>query len=194
MKKTINNSDGSTDLVTVITITHVDVNKTLILSALKKIMDKYIEFRQDSLDSDPQKAKSGEFKLYMKQIIKFEEMHYDSNQRIYDYGATNDSDSEVINPNQLLLANEEVEEVRQLILDNINKLLHRGDKINLLVDQTDRLTTSSSVFQKRAQSIKKKMWLSKTKFWILVGAGAIFVLYILIGVECGLPFYSSCLR
>lgn len=192
MKKTISNSDGSTDLVTVITITHVDVNKTLILSALKKIMDKYIEFRQDSLDSDPQKAKSGEFKLYMKQIIKFEEMHYDSNQRIYDYGATNDSDSEIINPNQLLVANEEVEEVRQLILDNINKVLHRGDKINLLVDQTDRLTTSSSVFQKRAQSIKKKMWLSKTKFWILVGVGVVFLVYILIGVECGLPFYASC--
>lgn len=192
MKKTISNSDGSTDLVTVITITHVDVNKTLILSALKKIMDKYIEFRQDSLDSDPQKAKSGEFKLYMKQIIKFEEMHYDSNQRIYDYGATNDSDSDIINPNQLLIANEEVEEVRQLILDNINKVLHRGDKINLLVDQTDRLTTSSSVFQKRAQSIKKKMWLSKTKFWILVGVGVVFLMYILIGVECGLPFYASC--
>lgn len=192
MKKTISNSDGSTDLVTVITITHVDVNKTLILSALKKIMDKYIEFRQDSLDSDPQKAKSGEFKLYMKQIIKFEEMHYDSNQRIYDYGAANDSDSEIINPNQLLLANEEVEEVRQLILDNINKVLHRGDKINLLVDQTDRLTTSSSVFQKRAQSIKKKMWLSKTKFWILVGVGVVVLVYILIGVECGLPFYASC--
>lgn len=203
MKKTIHNSDGSTDLVTVITITDADVNKTLILSVLKKITDKYVEFRLDIENNDNQgKAKSGEFKLYMNQIIKFEEMHYDSNQRIYNYGSingrgdrdgsTSPSANDVINPNQLLLANEEVEEVRNLMLDNINKLLHRGDKIHLLVDQTDRLTNSSLVFQKRAQSIKKKMWLSKTRLMIMLIAGGILLIYLLLGVECGLPFFSQC--
>ena len=89
----------------------------------------------------------------MNQIIKYEEMNYDSNQHIYNYGSTNENNedghpADQINPNQLLLANEEVDEVRQLMLENINKLLSRGDKINSLVDQTDRLNTSSLVFQK----------------------------------------------
>lgn len=102
----------------------------------------------------------------MNQIIKYEEMNYDSNQHVYNYGAINNrgSDDEsdgitgedVISPNQLLLANEEADEVRQLMLDNINKVMNRGDKINLLVDQTDRLTSSSLMFQKRAQLIKRK--------------------------------------
>ncbi|KAK6454693.1 synaptobrevin-domain-containing protein [Scheffersomyces xylosifermentans] len=210
MKKVITNSDGSSDLITVVTISHPNVNKTLILAILKKIMDKYIEFKHDAEANkhhSDQTAKLGEFKLYMNQIIKFEEMNYDSNSRIYSYGSSNRSgddedtettgllsNSEQINPNQLLLAHEEVDEVRQLMLENINKLLSRGDKINSLVDQTDRLTTSSSVFQKRAQQIKRKMWISKTKFiLILVGTGFL-LLYILLGSSCGFPLFDHCIH
>lgn len=201
IKKILNNADGSTDLITVLTIAHANMNKTLVLSILKKIMDKYIEFRQDAETSyDKTKSKIGEFKLYMSQIIKFEEMNYDSNQRMYNYGATNQEDeevnmdSEVINPRNLVLVNEEVEEVRQLMLDNINKLMSRGDKITLLVDQTDRLTSSSLVFQRRAQLIKRKMWLNKTKFYILLIAGVLVIIYILLGSACGYPLFNHCIH
>jgi vesicle-associated membrane protein 7 len=195
MKKNSSNSDGLSDMITVVTIAHANVNKTLILTILKKITDKYIDFRQDS-KIDPEPSKLGEFKLYMNQIIKFEEMNYDSNQHAYEYGRNSETDpllsSEVINPNQLLLANEEVDEVRQLMLENINKLLSRGDKINLLVDQTDRLTTSSLVFQKRAQQIKKKMWLSKWKFILLLSGVIVLIMYILVGSQCGYPIFDRC--
>ncbi|KAM3124630.1 hypothetical protein ACQ2H7_002085 [Candidozyma auris] len=141
-------------------------------------MDKYFEFRKDAAENADEQAASdhsarsklGEFKMYMTQIIKFEEMQYDSNQRMYNYGATKsndeDNDGGVITPNQLLLANEEVGEVRSLMLDNINKIMNRGDKISSLVDQTDRLTSSSSVFQRKAQAIRRKMWFSNAKFII----------------------------
>lgn len=201
MKKNISNSDGSNDLMTVITICHINMNKTLVLSALKKIMDKYIDFRRNienlqEVQPDQVKTKLGEFKLYMNQIIKFEEMNFETNKGMYSYGSTNDQDvdgeEQVINPNSLLLANEEVEEVRDLMLQNINKILARGDKINLLVDQTDRLTSSSLVFQKRTQQIKKKMWLANAKFKLALVAIAIFIIYIYVGSLCGYPFFSQC--
>lgn len=209
MKKTLHNADGSNDLVTVVCLAHQEVNKTLILSVLKKIMDKYFEFRLDLTNNEASsstdqlvKSKLGEFKLYMTQIIKFEEMQYDSNQRIYNYGAVNRSDDDsdgsstsrpdVITPNQLLLANEEVDEVRLLMLDNISKLMNRGDKINSLVDQTDRLTSSSLVFQKRAQSIKRKMWMSNAKFVLMLSGILLVLFYLFIGFECGYPFFGKC--
>lgn len=208
MKKAISNSDGSSDLITIISIAHVNVNKTLILSVLKKIMDKYIEFKQDiesSENNSPNQVKSklGEFKLYMNQIIKYEEMNYDSNQHVYNYGAINSQGSDeetenlapdVISPNQLLLANEEADEVRNLMLDNINKIMSRGDKINLLVDQTDRLTNSSLMFQKKAQLIKRKMWLSKSKFVLMIAGSVAFVIYLLIGSRCGFPKFGHCMN
>lgn len=206
MKKTLNNPDGSSDLVTVVTLCHHDVNKTLVLSILKKIMDKYFEFRKDAAENADEQAASdhlarsklGEFKMYMTQIIKFEEMQYDSNQRMYNYGATKSSDEDndggVITPNQLLLANEEVGEVRLLMLDNINKIMNRGDKISSLVDQTDRLTSSSLVFQRKAQAIRRKMWFSNAKFIIVCVCMLILVLYFFIGFECGFPFFGQCIR
>lgn len=213
MKKTLHNPDGSNDLVTVVTLAHHDVNKTLILSILKKIMDKYFDFRNDmssttenpeSLPEQQSKTKPGEFKLYMTQIIKFEEMQYESNQRMYNYGSINrgedDADGSdtpkggIITPNQLLLANEEVDEVRLLMLDNINKLMNRGDKINSLVDQTDRLTSSSLVFQRKAQAIKRKMWFSNAKFVIVCVSLFVLFLYFFIGIECGFPLFGHCIR
>lgn len=214
MKKTLHNPDGSNDLVTVVTLAHQDVNRTLVLSVLKKIMDKYFEFRQDLAASmadsangsgqteQQAKSKLGEFKLYMTQIIKFEEMQYDSNLRIYNYGAINrsgdDSDgissrSDVITPNQLVAASDEVEEVRLLMLDNINKILNRGDKINSLVDQTDRLTSSALLFQKRARTIKHRMWWANFKLGVLLSAIAAVLLYVFFGFECGFPFLQHCL-
>ncbi|CAH6718664.1 vacuolar v-SNARE Nyv1p [[Candida] jaroonii] len=202
MKKQVNNSDGSNDLITVISIAHANINKVLVLSVLKKIMDKYIEFKQDienNNDNDKVRSKLGEFKLYMNQIIKFEELNYSTNQKVYNYGSVDDGDEEsnggeVINPRNLVLVNEDVEEVRQLMLDNISKLMNRGDKINLLVDQTDRLTTSASVFQKRAQVIRRRMWLSTSKFYILVALGGLLVLYFLASFTCGFPFFDRCVH
>ncbi|KAK6461066.1 synaptobrevin-domain-containing protein [Scheffersomyces coipomensis] len=220
MKKALVNKDGSTDLITVVTIAHSEVNRALIITVLKKIIDKYIDFKQETENSDPDtinnnninnsnpinsannspsqtKSRLGEFKLMMNQIIKFHELEYSSNAQIYNYGAIEGTDgesSQSINPNQLLLANEEVDEVRQLMLDNINKLLSRGDKINLLVDQTDRLNTSSSVFQKRAQQIKRKMWFGNMKFILAIAAVIFVILYLFIGQSCGFPFFSRCLH
>ncbi|ODV79651.1 synaptobrevin-domain-containing protein [Suhomyces tanzawaensis NRRL Y-17324] len=201
MKKVFSNSDGSSDLITVVVISHYNVSKTLILTILKKITDKYIDFKKElGSGNDPNqqeqaKVRLGEFKLYMTQIIKVEEMNFDSNQSSYRYGSTDEGDdaNDSINPNQLLLANEEVDEVRLLMLDNINKLLSRGDKINRLVDQTDRLTTSSLVFQKKAQQIKRNMWIGKTKFYLALGGGIALLFYLLLGSLCGFPLFSHCI-
>lgn len=212
MKKNFQNQDGSNDLVTVVALAHQDVNKTLILSVLKKIIDKYFEFSKEiSRENSPANHgeqqppnKLGEFKLYMTQIIKFEEMQYDTNQRMYNYGATDQSRStsppngsysdEVITPNQLLLANEEVGEVRSLMLDNINRIMNRGDKINLLVDQTDRLQTSSLVFQKKAQLIKRKMWFRNVKLVAILSIIFAALIYFFVGFECGFPAFGHCIH
>jgi len=200
MKKYMN-VDGSRDLVTIVSIAHNDVNKTFILVVLKTIMDKYIDFKNRQQDqNDPaSKAKPGEFKLYMKQIIKHEEQNYDVNHQSYNYGSTNDANDgsgsvNQIGPNQLLLANEEVGEVRQLMLDNIHKLLSRGDKINSLVDQTDRLNTSSLVFLKKAQQIKRRMWFHKTKFILSAIGGILVLLYLFIASQCGFPLFNQCIN
>lgn len=222
MKKTLHGADGGTDLVTVVTLAHQNVNRTLVLSTLKKIMDKYFEFREDlgrtatasaldagdaapgspqTLHEESNLGKLGEFKLYMTQIIKFEELQYDTNRRMYSFGAAGLGDrysdqepGEIITPNSLVSATEEVDEVRSLMLENINKILGRGDKISSLVDQTERLQSSSVMFQKNALAIKRQMWWSNIKFFGILGGIGLVLLYLFVGVECGYPFFSECIH
>lgn len=205
MKKSMLNSDGSNDLLTVIAIANVNVNKILVLSVLKKIMDKYITFKREAERNSelqqPDKSRLSAFKPMMNKIIKDEEQRYSTNNHAYKYGAiARDEeadapiDSDVIGPNQLLLANEEVGEVRQLMLDNINKVMSRGDKITTLVDQTDRLNSSSLMFQRRAQTIKRKMWMQNARFTLMVALVAAGLMYLLFGVECGFPFFDRCIN
>lgn len=205
MKKVLYNRDGSNDLVTTLCIAHATMNRTLILTILKKIMDRYIEFsnsKENNIQNSGASAarlKSGEFKLYMTQIIRYEEMNYESNYLNHGYGSTDNQGEgangrDVVLPSQLVLANEEAEDVRQLMLDNINRVMNRGDKINSLVNQTDELTTSSLLFQKKAQQIRKKMWLSKSKILLIIIASLLVFAYLGVGLECGLPFYSHCFK
>ncbi|OBA24154.1 synaptobrevin-domain-containing protein [Metschnikowia bicuspidata var. bicuspidata NRRL YB-4993] len=209
MKKLLQNPDGGFDLVTVVVLAHQDVNKTLVLAVLKKIIDKYFEFRLDlaceSITSEhAAKVKLGEFKLYMNQIIKFEEVQYDLNLALYSYGATRNGrdnnagsptpNSEIITPNQLVSANEDVDEVRLLMLDNINKILGRGDRIGTLVDQTERLQASSLILRKNAASVKRKMWFNNARSVVLIATVSVSCLYLVLGFECGYPFFQTCLR
>lgn len=187
MKKIQNTGDGCSDLITMVVIAHVNVNKALVLTVMKNIIEKYLGFR---LMANNNKQQLGEFKMYMNQIIKFEEMNYDLNQAHYNYGTTSDG---TVTPNQLVLADEEVNEVRELMLDNINKILDRGDKIDSLVDQTAQLSSLLVVFKKRAQQIKRHMWTAKMKFTLAVLAAFVMLLYILIGAECGYPFFNHCI-
>lgn len=201
MKKLLANNDGSSDLITVVTIVHHNVNKTLVLTILKKITDKYIEFKRDAGHSaGEQKPRLGEFKLYMNQIIKYEEMNYEAHRHEYNYGGSRNASEtdlllgqDAINPSQLLLVNEEVEEVRQVMLSNINKLLSRGDKINLLVEQTDRLTSSSLLFQKKAHQIKRDMRLNAWQFYALLVSALVAIVYLMMGGVCGFPAFGRCI-
>lgn len=198
MKTTIATPEGGRDLVTVLAIAHVAVSKMLVLLILKKITDKHTEFREDFNQSVAAGNKAhthniGEFKVIMTQIIKTEENFYDLNRHPYsNYGSTRDQNTETqMGLSQLVLAHEEVEEVRQLMLDNINKLLARGDKIGLLVDQTDRLTSSLLLFQRQAHVIKRRRW-SKAQFIMASTLALILITYVVAGSLCGFPSFGNC--
>lgn len=199
MKTTIPTAVGGRDLVTVVAIAHLSVSKTLVLLTLKMITEQYTEFRQDpNLQSPGHVPNVGEFKLHMVQIIKTEENRYDSELLLQaNYGLNRPTDSSQdprqIGPSQLVLAHEEVEEVRQLMLDNITKLLARGDKVSLLVDQTDRLTSSLLLFQRQAQIIQRRRW-SKFQWACATSFGVVVIIYVMAASLCGFPSLSKCRR
>ena len=55
----------------------------------------------------------------------------------------------------------ELEEVKGVMVENIEKVLERGEKIELLVDKTDRLNQTAFKFEKTSKQLKDVSFIIK---------------------------------
>lgn len=62
----------------------------------------------------------------------------------------------------------QIEDVKGVMVDNIEKVLARGEKIELLVDKTEQLNQSAKKFQRASKSLKSAMWWKNVKMWGLI--------------------------
>jgi Synaptobrevin/VAMP-like protein len=70
----------------------------------------------------------------------------------------------------------EIEDVRGIMSRNIEGLLERGERIDLLVDKTDRLGGSAREFRLRSRGLKRKMWWKNVKLMGLLGFVVVLIL------------------
>lgn len=87
----------------------------------------------------------------------------------------------------LRTAQREIEGVREIMTENIERVLERGERIDLLVDQTDRLGTTARDFRVRSRGLRRRMWWKNIKLMVLLVLVVIFLLYLFVGFGCGLP-------
>ena len=81
----------------------------------------------------------------------------------------------------------EIENVRGIMTENIERVLERGERIDLLVDKTDRLGVGAHDFRVRSRGLRRRMWWKNVKLMVLLGVVIIFLLYLFVGFGCGLP-------
>lgn len=87
----------------------------------------------------------------------------------------------------LRTAQREIEGVREIMTENIERVLERGERIDLLVDKTDRLGTTARDFRVRSRGLRRRMWWKNIKLMVLLGLVVVFLLYLFVGFGCGLP-------
>ncbi|KAG4418672.1 hypothetical protein IFR04_008208 [Cadophora malorum] len=104
-----------------------------------------------------------------------------------DYGTTKAGKEDAISNVQ-----GEIDNVRGIMSQNIESLLERGERIDLLVDKTDRLGGSAHDFRVRSRGLRRKMWWKNVKLMALLTLVVIFLIYLFVGFGCGLPGWSKC--
>ena len=92
----------------------------------------------------------------------------------------------------LASARKEVDSVRDIMSQNIEQVLERGERIDLLVDKTDRLGGSAHDFRLRSRGLRRRMWWKNVKLMVLVVVVVVFLLYLFVGMGCGLPAWGKC--
>uniref|UniRef100_A0A3B5MH17 Si:ch73-234b20.5 n=1 Tax=Xiphophorus couchianus TaxID=32473 RepID=A0A3B5MH17_9TELE len=78
----------------------------------------------------------------------------------------------------------QVNEVKVILKDNINKVLERGDKIDDLIGKTDDLQASADSFQRTSTRVARKYWWKNIKMMILIGAIVLIILILIILAAC----------
>jgi vesicle-associated membrane protein 7 len=92
----------------------------------------------------------------------------------------------------LASARKEIDNVHDIMTKNIERVLERGEGIDLLVDKTDRLGGSAREFRMRSQNLRRRMWWKNVKVMVLLGVVVIFLIYLFVGMGCGLPAWGRC--
>ncbi|KAL8761554.1 MAG: hypothetical protein Q9184_002319 [Pyrenodesmia sp. 2 TL-2023] len=86
----------------------------------------------------------------------------------------------------------DIDNVKGIMTENIERVLERGERIDLLVDKTDRLGVGAHDFRVRSRGLKRQMWWKNVKLMVLLGVVVVFLIYLFVGFGCGLPTWSRC--
>merc|ERR1711879_978739 len=87
--------------------------------------------------------------------------------------------------NKIAQINEKMAEVKGVMYTNIDKVLERGERIELLVDKSDNLNTQSFKFKKRAKKLKNQMLWQYVKTTMLLVLIVGLVIYFILAAACG---------
>ncbi|KAM4058850.1 synaptobrevin domain-containing protein [Hirsutella rhossiliensis] len=92
-----------------------------------------------------------------------------------EYGSTTGGRDDAIGN-----AKREIDDVRGIMTRNIESLLERGERVDLLVDKTDRLGGSAREFRVRSRGLKRQMWWKNVKLMALLALVIILIVVVIV--------------
>uniref|UniRef100_A0A7N0UNY0 Uncharacterized protein n=1 Tax=Kalanchoe fedtschenkoi TaxID=63787 RepID=A0A7N0UNY0_KALFE len=78
----------------------------------------------------------------------------------------------------------QVSEVKGVMMENIEKVLDRGEKIELLVDKTDNLQSQAQDFRHQGTQLRRRMWMQNMKIKLIVLAILIALILMIVLITC----------
>ncbi|CAL1530860.1 unnamed protein product [Lymnaea stagnalis] len=88
-------------------------------------------------------------------------------------------------PDQVAKVQNQVDELKSIMVKNIDQLAERGERLELLVDKTEDLNASSVTFKKTSRNLARSLWWKNVKLMVIIGVVLIVVIYFIISAACG---------
>lgn len=86
-----------------------------------------------------------------------------------------------------------IDEVKGVMIENIDRILERGEKIDLLVDKTETLERRADTFRSNATELKRKMWWKNFMMKVAIVVVILVVIFLVTLFACsegGVNFYK----
>ncbi|ORX36691.1 synaptobrevin-domain-containing protein [Kockovaella imperatae] len=82
-------------------------------------------------------------------------------------------------------AKTDLDNVKDIMVQNIDSILQRGERLDLLVDKTDTLAGQAYAFRRGARSVRRQQWWRNQRITVLTGVVCVLLFYILLAQFCG---------
>ncbi|KAF8400607.1 hypothetical protein HHK36_013906 [Tetracentron sinense] len=86
----------------------------------------------------------------------------------------------------------EMSQVRNVMIENIDKVLERGDRLELLVDKTATMQGNTFRFRKQARRFKNTAWWKNVKLTVALIFILLIIIYAVLAFVCHGPTLPSC--
>ncbi|XP_062097553.1 vesicle-associated membrane protein 711 [Humulus lupulus] len=86
----------------------------------------------------------------------------------------------------------EMSQVRNVMIENIDKVLERGDRLELLVDKTANMQGNTFRFRKQARRFRSAVWWRNVKLTIALIILLLVVAYVVLAFVCHGVLLPSC--
>ena len=80
----------------------------------------------------------------------------------------------------------QIETVKDAMVENIEKVLERGEKIELLVDKTDRLNQQAFKFERQSRTLQRDMMCRKYRNYCLILLIVSIIIIFIVFMACGI--------
>lgn len=88
----------------------------------------------------------------------------------------------------------QIDELKHIMVKNIDSLKDRGEKLELLVNKTERLENTSVGFRQQSRNLARQMFWKKIRFYVIIGVVIVTVSYIIISISCGGLDWNKCIH
>ena len=83
---------------------------------------------------------------------------------------------------------DKIEDTKQVMVENIERIFDRGERMELLVSKTNELADSSFAFKQTSRNLKWTMCLKNYKLWAVIIVMVFLLLLLVVWFICGLTF------
>ncbi|XP_003490658.1 vesicle-associated membrane protein 7 [Bombus vosnesenskii] len=86
----------------------------------------------------------------------------------------------------------DLDELKDIMSKNIDNVAMRGERLELLVNKTENLSTNSVTFRKTSRNLARSLFWKNVKIYVIVGVILIVVIYVIVSISCGGLAWPKC--
>ncbi|XP_062416733.1 vesicle-associated membrane protein 7-like [Pungitius pungitius] len=88
----------------------------------------------------------------------------------------------------------QVDDLKGIMVRNIDLVAQRGEMLELLIDKTENLVDSSVTFKTTSRNLARAMCMKNLKLTIVIVLVCLVILYVIISAACGGLNWPSCVK